>query len=366
MDKTPNIDHILKDAVEKRASDVHIEPSDEKIMIRIRIDGMLFPYETYSRNAHSALISKLKVLGGMDIGERRRPQDGGFSRNIGDIHLDIRISTIPTIQGEKMVLRLLRKDSYYKEIQQLGLEKEECEQFLHLLSQPYGMILVTGPTGSGKTTTLYAALQHLRNRQVNITTLEDPVEYRMDGVNQIQVNPKAGVTFSAGLRSILRQDPDIIMLGEIRDKETADIALRAALTGHLVLATLHTKDCVTAIFRLIDMGIEPFLVSSALTGIVAQRLIRRSCLHCVQYEKKMELCPVCHGTGYHGRKAVFELLPIDEDLERLINQSSSIKSIRDYSEKKGVITLKKRVMDLVDKEITTYSEYKRVVFTHVE
>lgn len=331
------VDGLLNEAVRQNASDIHIEPLDSALRVRFRIDGLLRTVRQLDLKQHGAVLSRIKIMAGLDIAERRLPQDGRMELIREGRTIDLRISTLPTIRGEKAVIRILDKRGDFLKLTGLNFTAENLALYQKLYRAAYGMVLVTGPTGSGKSTTLYAALQELNDGAANIITIEDPVEYKLDGVNQVAVNNKAGLTFASGLRSIVRQDPNIIMVGEVRDAETARITVQAALTGHLVFSTLHTNNAVGAVSRLIDMGIEPFLLTSALRGILAQRLVRCICPHCAEeyaasYGERQFLgveagnlslkrgrgCGHCSGTGYSGRMAVQEILPITEEMSTLI------------------------------------------------
>ena len=317
------IPRMLNEATEARASDIHIEPSKEQLRIRFRIDGQLQAYRHLPMADSAALLSQLKIMAEMDIGERRLPQDGSFSRE----KIEIRAATIPTVYGEKIVLRLLQPQTPFSDVKELGMKDQQLMQVRRWIKQPHGLLLVTGPTGSGKTTTLYTMLRELNTVAHNIVTLEDPVEIKMHGINQVQIHEKAGLTFARGLRAILRQDPDVIMIGEVRDQETMEIAVRAALTGHLVMTSLHTSDAASAITRLLDMGMPPYLVASSVTGVIAQRLVRRVCSHC---EGAIPTCSACAGSGYKGRIAAFEVLSVDEELQELIVTCPSANQIRHH------------------------------------
>lgn len=376
------INSIIQQAVEMRASDIHIEPWDEEIRIRFRIDGDLHEIMKLSINSLSALITRIKIIGRMDIAEKRIPQDGRVETKVNGKEIDMRISSIPTVYGEKIVLRLLDRSNFMFTKAELGFKEENLKQFNRILEQPYGMVLVTGPTGSGKTTTLYAVLKELNKVEKNIITIEDPVEYKLEGINQVQINPKAGLTFASGLRSILRQDPDVIMVGEIRDSETAKIAIRAAITGHLVLSTLHTNDSPSSIVRLIDMGVEPYLVSSALIGVVTQRLIKELCSNCkIPYEAnyseksllginnqnpvtlyKSKGCNRCNN-GYIGRRAVHEVMVVDENMRKIINKEASIDELRVSAINSGMTTLLNNSMELALKGISTLEESLKAGYT---
>ncbi|NMB06770.1 MAG: type II/IV secretion system protein, partial [Tissierellia bacterium] len=376
------INSIIQQAIDMRSSDIHIEPCDEDIRIRFRIDGDLHEIMRLSITSLSPIITRIKIMGKMNIAEKRIPQDGRVETKINGNEIDIRISTIPTVYGEKVVLRLLDRSNFMFSKDELGFTKNNLETFDEILRQPYGMILVTGPTGSGKTTTLYAVLKELNKDDKNIITIEDPVEYKLRGVNQMQINPKAGLTFATGLRSILRQDPDIIMVGEIRDSETAEIAVRAAITGHLVLSTLHTNDSVSSVIRLVDMGVEPYLVSSAIIGVVSQRLVKELCPDCkipyeASYSEKSLLgldteqkiilykpkgCNKCNN-GYKGRRAVHEILTVDECMRQLIDKGASIDELRNAAEKQGMVSLLRNSVDLAIEGLTTTEEVLRAGYT---
>ncbi len=374
------VNRTLYQAVKMGASDVHFEPRDEDYRVRFRVDGVLQEVLRPPLNLSPAITSRLKILASLDISEKRLPQDGRFSLKVGSREIDLRVSTLPTAFGEKVVLRILDKSTLVMGVDQLGLSEQEKNDFRCLMDLPYGLLLVTGPTGSGKTTTLYSMLQYLNSPRKNIVTVEDPVEYHFADINQTQVNPRVDLTFSRGLRAILRQDPDVIMVGEIRDDETASIAVRAALTGHLVLSTMHTNDAVSSIGRLIDMGVKPYLLSSSLVGVIAQRLVRRVCTDCVRYEdpdpvllKRWEIdpavierwavprgCSTCNRTGYKGRKAIFEILRVDESLRTMILQSESSVSIRQAARARGLSSLRSAGIRLVAQGITTIDELARI------
>lgn len=376
------LNSIIEQAVRTHASDIHIEPYQEEVRVRFRIDGDLREIMALPRSNLSAIVTRIKIIGRMNIAEKRIPQDGRIETKIGDKEVDMRISSLPTVYGEKIVIRLLDKSNFNFTKEGLGFSKKNLEIFDKILSQPYGMILVTGPTGSGKTTTLYTVLKELNVIEKNVITVEDPVEYKLHGVNQVIVNPKTGLTFAAGLRSILRQDPDIIMVGEIRDSETAEIAVRAAITGHLVLSTLHTNDSPSTIARLIDMGIEPYLVSSAVVGILSQRLVKLLCDKCkkpydidytekkmlgITEDKKITLykpvgCNSCN-QGYKGRVAVHEIMPINESIRRLIDSNAATDVIRQKALEEGMSTLFLAALELALQGKTTFSEVMRVGFT---
>ena len=372
---------IINQAVQKRASDIHIEPQENEVRIRYRIDGVLQHGLDAPKYSQPALLSRLKIMADLDITKRRTPQDGRIQLSVKGVDVDLRVSTLPTIFGEKIVIRLLNRDDELLDINKLGFQKSNFDRFKKLIEKPYGILLVTGPTGSGKSTTLFAALNQLNDIEKNIVTIEDPVEYQLSGINQVQSKQKTGLTFAKTLRSILRQDPDIIMVGEIRDEETAQIAARAALTGHLVLSTLHTNDSVSSITRLMDMGIPSYLVSSTVIGVVAQRLVRRLCPECKQSykpgpEEKMFLdlngdkdiykinengCENCDFTGYKGRLAIQEVLIVDEKVEEMITNSASEAEIKKYAVKNGMITLTEDGKEKVKDGLTSYQEIARLI-----
>lgn len=370
----------ITQAVQEGASDIHIEPTENEVKVRFRVDGVLYDVMSPPKKIFPTLVARIKILANMDIAERRLPQDGRFRVTSQGKIIDFRVSTLPTIHGEKIVLRLLDRSAPLIGLEKLGFTEDVLKTFEWLIQRPYGMILVTGPTGSGKTTTLYSALAKINTPEKNIITVEDPVEYQFHRINQVQVNAKIGLTFANGLRSILRQDPDIIMIGEIRDRETAEIAVQSALTGHLVLSTIHTNDSAGAIARLMDMGIEPFLISSSVIGILAQRLARRICSRCkapkqpteeeikvlkldkdnIIYEGKG--CEVCRHTGYRGRIGIFELLMIDDDIRAMIVDKVPANVIRDTAVKKGMRILWEDAKLKVKNGITTYNEILRTVY----
>ena len=349
------VNMMIMDAVKEGASDIHIEPQEDILKIRFRIDGILHEETSPPKHFQSALISRIKILANLDIAERRRPQDGRFQMKMENHQIDIRVSCMPTIYGENVVLRLLDNKSILLGLKQLGFSKDTLEKHQELIKHPHGMILVTGPTGSGKTTTLYASLNSLNTSEKNIVTIEDPVEYHLNGVRQIQINAKVDLTFANGLRSILRQDPDIIMVGEIRDLETAEIAIQAALTGHLVFATLHTNDAPGAVTRLLDMGIEPFLIASSLIGVIAQRLVRLVCKEC-----QGKGCKACHNIGYKGRSGIYEFMFFDEDIRQLIAKKASGDDIRKAAVKSGMKTLREDGLEKVKEGLTSLEEVLRV------
>jgi len=370
------VDSIIEKAVNMEASDIHLEPYEQFFRVRYRLDGVLKVIGNLPVTQKEAVISRLKILARLDIAEKRRPQDGriNFERNGQDV--DLRMSTLPTSFGEKIVLRILDKSQQSLNLASLGFESEELNRFRKAIHCPYGIILVTGPTGSGKTTTLYSALNELNTPEVNITTIEDPVEYNLEGINQIQVRSDIGITFSKALRAILRQDPNIIMVGEIRDRETAEIAIRAALTGHLVFSTLHTNDAPSAVARLLDMGVEPFLAASSIRLIMAQRLVRMVCEFCgtpstldkeMMKEFSLEMnevltgagCDKCNHTGYKGRTALVEVMTVSDKISELISGSGSISVIRDQAIKEGMQTLRKSGAEKIACQLTTPEEIFR-------
>jgi len=346
---------LLTQAARDGASDIHIEPYERHSVVRFRVDGNLREVVQPNRALHAALISRLKIMAELDIAERRLPQDGRISLRIGTRAVDVRVSTLPSAHGERAVLRLLDKSESKLSLESVGMQGEVLARFAHLLLQPHGIILVTGPTGSGKTTTLYAGLQRLDTHGSNIMTVEDPIEYELAGVGQTQVNTKIDLTFAKALRAILRQDPDVIMIGEIRDFETAQIAIQASLTGHLVLATLHTNDAASAVTRLTDMGVEPFLLSSSLLGVLAQRLVRKRCTECAGAG-----CAPCGQTGYAGRTGVFELLVTDDAIRAQIHNQASEAAIREAALASGMVLMRDDGQRLVDAGITTREELLRV------
>lgn len=373
---------MLSQAVKARASDIHVEPYKDKLKVRYRVDGILYDKLAPPKRIQSTLVSRIKVMASLNIAEKRLPQDGRIDIKIADKNVDIRVSTIPTAFGERVVLRLLDKSSVLLELSDLGLPEDRLKLVDRLIRTPHGIILVTGPTGSGKTTTLYAALNTINNSDINIITIEDPVEYQIEGIGQIQVNPKIGLNFANGLRSIVRQDPDVILVGEIRDLETAEISIQSALTGHLVFSTLHTNDSATAVTRLIDMGIEPFLVSSSVMAILAQRLVRVVCDDCKEtyapHEESLESigitpemaagrkiyrgkgCPSCLNTGYRGRTGIFELMILDDSIKNLILKTSDANAIKRQAVEQGMLSLRQDGAHKVLDGITTIEEVFRI------
>lgn len=316
-------ERIIRDAVALKASDIHIEPRGTSWEIRLRIQGLLTHHLRLLSEEGNALVQRLKVKGRMNISDRRLPQDGSYRYEVDGNSYDLRLSTLPTVEGEKMTVRILYREPKFSRLDQLGLTQKELDEVMEWLADPMGLILIAGPTGSGKTTTLYTILQTLNTGRYNICTIEDPIEFQIEGINQVEVNEEGGLTFALGLRSLLRQDPDIIIIGEIRDRQTADMAIRASLTGHLVLATIHTRDAATAITRLMEMGIEPYLVSSALKGVISQKMRGVQCLHC-----SGNGCQICNGRGFVQRSPVFEVLTISEDLSPYILKKSPAREIR--------------------------------------
>ncbi|MEY4369325.1 MAG: ral secretion pathway protein, partial [Pseudomonadota bacterium] len=357
------INALLTQALREGASDIHIEPFEQISIVRFRIDGRLRDVVRPKKGLHAALISRIKIMSQLDIAEKRLPQDGRITLRVGGKPVDVRVSTLPTGHGERAVLRLLDKEGGRMDLQQLGMSDSTRTQFDQLISQPHGIVLVTGPTGSGKTTTLYAALTQLNTPNTNVLTVEDPIEYELPGVGQTQVNARIDMSFAKALRAILRQDPDVIMIGEIRDLETAQIAVQASLTGHLVLATLHTNDAPAAITRLLDMGIEPFLLSSSLLGVLAQRLVRKLCTHCKHFdghEWHAVGCDKCAGTGYHGRVGIYELLHTTDQIRAQIHERASEAQIRDAALRDGMRTMYQDGERWRREGITTEAELLRV------
>ncbi len=381
---TETIDLLISQAVRDRASDLHIEPQDNQLRIRYRIDGVLHDIDTLPLSAKSPLLSSMKIMAGMNIAEQHKPQDGQFSMIVDGRSIDIRAATAETIYGERATLRILDKSLSLIELNQLGFLPDTLTNYNEMLKSSFGMLLMCGPTGSGKTTTLYASINQLDRSRRNIMTVEDPVEYRLDGINQIQINEKAGKTFATGLRSLMRHDPDIIMVGEIRDGETADIGCQAALTGHLVLSSVHANDTIGALFRLMDLDVEPYVISSSLVGIVAQRMIRRICPHCcseflpgtkelVAYEKEIGPdsavfyhgtgCNFCNMTGYRGRVGIFEVLVMSENIREMVINRASAGEIRAVACTEGLVTMRHDGMIKVQQQITTPGEVLRGIFS---
>jgi type IV pilus assembly protein PilB len=376
---------IISEAVHDGASDIHIEPGEKDVRIRYRIDGVLRETRRSPRRIHPGIVSRIKILGNMNIAERRVPQDGRFALEAAGKHIDLRVASIPTVHGEKIVLRILDSSHILLSLSDLGISPEPLRQFETSFKKPYGTCIVTGPTGSGKTTTLYAALAELNQREVNVITVEDPVEYQLSGANQVQVNTKVGLTFAASLRSILRCDPDIVMIGEIRDSESAKMAIESALTGHLVLCTLHTNDAPSAMTRMTEMGVEPFLIASAVDSVVSQRLARRLCTRCrleatypAEYLAKVGFpveddetitvykadpsgCPFCNHTGFRGRVGLYEILMVDEEIEKSVVSMATAREIGVLAHDKGMATLREDGFFKVKQGITSIEEVLRVV-----
>lgn len=357
------VNSLFYQAIKKKASDIHIETHELRGVVRFRIDGVLIKHVDLDKHVINLIINRIKVISNLDISEKRIPQDGRTIIKIAKKSLDIRVSTLPTYNGERVVMRLLMDSSNIPTLEELGFDKDLTKQFKQLLTHSYGMILVTGPTGSGKSTTLHSFLKTISTPDKNIITIEDPVEYKTNSINQIQVNEKTGLTFSLGLRSILRQDPDVVMVGEIRDNETAKIAIQSALTGHLLLSTLHTNNTTAAITRLIDMGIEEFLISSSLLGVLAQRLVRKLCNKCKEKDGKFFVskgCANCNFTGYDGRIAVGELFLIDDDVKLMLKKGMKDFEIREAMQKKGLVLLSSKIENLVENGVTSMHEALRV------
>ena len=376
------VKEMIDKAVRQRASDIHIEPMENRIRVRYRIDGALYERANYNISVLPAIIARVKIIGGMDISEKRKPQDGRITQLVDRVEYDIRVSVLPTVYGEKVVMRLTAKMALTREKSQLGLKPYELKQFDTILKNSHGILLVTGPTGSGKSTTLYTTLSELNKEDVNIITVEDPVEANLDGINQVQVNPKAELTFATALRSILRQDPDIIMIGEIRDRETASIAVQASITGHLVVSTLHTNSSASTITRLEDMGIEPYLIADSMIGVIAQRLVRRLCPDCktarlasaeekefmgVEADKEITVyepcgCPKCDNTGFKGRIGVYEIMRVTSELKKIISKRLGADAIKEQALKEGMRTLRMSAVEYVLEGITSYDEMIKVSF----
>lgn len=372
---------LLDRAVSTGASDIHIEPFEGKTRVRMRIDGTIVDYVTLERSVHQPLIARIKIMANLDIAERRLPQDGHFRIRAGqEGHVNIRVSLLPTVFGEKAVLRILAAASHVDHAEHFGMDDDSYARFLPMLNSPNGIIYLTGPIGSGKSTTLYMVLEYLSRRQVNISTVEDPVEQNVPGINQTQVNPVAGLTFESGLRALLRQDPDIIMVGETRDGETAGISVRAAITGHLVLSTLHTNDAVSSVVRLADMGVDRYLIANSLVGLVAQRLMRKVCPHCareaavtpqeqallgrdIRTVRRGAGCMHCNGTGYRGRVAVHEIVAVDRSIRRMISRGAEAEEIEAYArEHQGMKSLREKGLELVREGVTTPEELLRIAY----
>jgi type II secretory ATPase GspE/PulE/Tfp pilus assembly ATPase PilB-like protein len=384
-DKTPSVihivDYLVEEAIKRRASDIHVESQKDAVLIRTRIDGLLKNLLFLPKSLQAPLISRIKVMANLDIAERRLPQDGRMKASFGKRRMDLRISIIPALYGEKAVLRLLDVDATSIPLESMGCNHDAYEKLLSLIEKPQGVIFITGPTGSGKTSTLYACLNHIKSENINVITLEDPIEYEMGGVTQIAIHEKIGLTFTETLRSVLRQDPDVIMVGEMRDTETARIAMQASLTGHLVFSTLHTNDSVSAVTRLLDMGIPPYLIASSLSGVLAQRLVRTICPRCKEtyqpsLEERIQLgigpqddfgplyqgrgCSYCDLTGFYGRTGIFELLILDDDIRALNNSGAPDYLIRDKAQAKGMQSLRKAGLLKIKEGKTTTKEVLRV------
>ncbi|HCW72422.1 MAG TPA: type II secretion system protein GspE [Clostridiaceae bacterium] len=375
------INSIINQAVKLKASDIHIEPFEKKLKVRCRVDGDLIEVMTPSKKAHAAIVTRIKIMGKMDISERRKPQDGRMEKTVDGRIIDMRISVLPTVFGEKVVIRILDRANFLMSKEELGFTENNLNLFDKMIRNPNGIILITGPTGSGKSTTLYTVLAEMNSVERNIVTVEDPVEYSLDGINQVQVNPKAELTFASGLRSILRQDPDIIMVGEIRDPDTVNIAIRAAITGHLVLSTVHTNDTASTISRLLNMGIDPYLIASSVVGIMAQRLVKKICTNCkvsleidekvaglVGVDKGTTIykgagCSKCNETGTAGRTAVHEVMVVDREIRNMINEGKSIDMIKDKAVESGMNTLKDACRDLLLNGIITVDEMLKITYS---
>ncbi|MFA5177370.1 MAG: ATPase, T2SS/T4P/T4SS family [Candidatus Omnitrophota bacterium] len=367
------VDLIIRQAIDERASDIHIEPFKDKISLRYRIDGKLYEIPPPAKHLHLPIVSRIKILSKLDIAEKRLPQDGAFLVRIGDKPIDIRVSSIPTIYGEKVAMRLLDRSQVVLDLNQLGFDPKQLELIRKSIITPYGLIFLTGPTGSGKTTTLYAILNEIKSPSKNIVTIEDPVEYKLEGINQVQIKPEIGLTFAAALRSFLRQDPDIMLVGEVRDLETSQICIRSALTGHLVLSTLHTNDAPTAVSRLMDIGVEPYMISSSLVSVIAQRLVRKLCPDCKEaYEAnaaelknvklKAELiyrakgCAACNNTGYKGRMCISEIMITNEEIKGLISRKEPLHKIREAARANGMQTLYESALKKVEEGSTSMED----------
>ncbi len=377
------VNHIISKATEMGSSDIHLEPFAEDLILRYRIDGILHSFEAPPKRLNSALCTRIKIMAKLDISERRLPQDGRIKLKLQGKDIDMRVSTLPTLYGESIVIRILDRGNLNVNLEKMGFPKEQLEEFQKLIQKPYGKLLVTGPTGSGKTTTLYGALQNINTSDKKIITIEDPVEYQMRGINQIHVKPQIGLDFANGLRSIVRQDPDVIMVGEVRDAQTADVAIQAALTGHLVFSTVHTNDAAGAITRLLDMGVENYLISSALIGVLAQRLVRVICRKCIEPVKVSSIlisemrtheqgsintfhgkgCKECSETGFRGRIGIYELLVVDDSIRQHILNKSTSQEIREMARKKGMTTLREDGWKKVAEGITTVEEVLRVTIS---
>lgn len=380
------VNTLIEQAYARGASDIHVEPMEDRLVIRLRVNGDLVEHTSMAMEAHRPIVTRLKIMGGMDIAEKRLPQDGKYRYDRGQVKTDLRISALPTIYGEKIVLRLLNsaRDDCLMDVRRLGMTEEQEEIFERFIKAPYGLVLVTGPTGSGKTTTLYAALNRLVRRKINVVTVEDPVGKAISGATQVQVNVKSGLTFAVALRAILRQDPDVIMIGEMRDGETASIGVRAAITGHLVFSTLHTNDCAGSVARLLDMGVVPYMAAAALTGVIAQRLVKELCPHCRrEYEpdgRERELlggaapetvkrlwkpvgCSRCGNTGYSGRRAIYEFMEVDEKIGGMIQKGISPHEIRTVLRKNGSKSLREQARDMTIRGETSMEELEKIIYS---
>ncbi len=378
------VNYLFVYAFEQRASDIHIEPKRNVSRVRMRIDGILHNVYDLPKTVHSAIISRIKTLSRLDMAEKRRPQDGRIKMDKGDVEVEIRVSTVPVAFGEKVVMRIMDPDILFQDLETLGFSATDFIRYNHFINMPHGIILVCGPTGSGKSTTLYSTLRAISSPEVNVTTVEDPIEMVHESFNQIAVQPLAGITFSSILRNILRQDPDIIMIGEMRDLETAENAIQAALTGHLVLSTLHTNDAASAITRLLDLGVPPFLIQSTLIGILGQRLVRKICVHCqedfeIKASELLEMgldpgkkgrislkrgrgCLKCRGTGFLGRTGIFEVLPVTESIKRHIVDHADVSAISDLAKREGMVTMRENAVRKMLDGVTTYQEVLRVTW----
>lgn len=375
------VDALLRHAVQQEVSDIHLESTIDGLRVRFRVDGLLYDQEPFQHDLMSQIISRIKVISNLDIAQKRVPQDGKFQFTLNDHAIDMRVSTFPTLFGQKVVIRILDPSVKTITIDHLGMSPLIKEQFIAMLNQPQGFFLVTGPTGSGKTTTLYAGLSHINKAEKNIITLEDPIEYHIEGITQGHIHPESGFTFEKGMRALLRQDPDIVMVGEIRDQQTAQIAVQSAMTGHLVLSTLHTNDAPSVIMRLMDMGIEPFLINSSLSGVLAQRLARALCAHCKKprplkdaertfckkFNKDLSViyqatgCKECFNLGYKGRVGIFELLVMSSALCELMNQNPSLEMIKDQAQKEGMVPLMSDGLEKVAQGVISLEELLRIV-----
>jgi type IV pilus assembly protein PilB len=373
------VDLMLWQAIDKRASDIHIEPFESQVSLRYRVDGKLYEMAPPPKHLHLPIVSRIKILSGLDIAEKRLPQDGTFMVKLKDRTIDLRVSVIPTIYGEKVVLRILDRTGVVFELSEMGFEEEDLAKLRSAIFSPYGVVFLTGPTGSGKSTTLYAILQEIKSSEKNILTVEDPVEYRLAGINQVQVKPEIGLTFASALRAFLRQDPDIMLVGEVRDLETAEICVRSALTGHLVLSTLHTNDAPSAVTRLIDIGVEPYLLAPTVLAVVGQRLVRKLCPECKEAYRpatkelgsvkldadtiyRAKGCPACNNTGYRGRTLIAEIMSSSEELKSLISHTVSYQNMRETARKLGMTTLYESGLKKVEKGITSLEEVMSVTF----